>query len=196
MSGVRKLAAVGVVVLLAATPASAQERTSVSFFGYGGLINSPTDFDVDRTVEYDPGIRFGGGIGLQLYENVAVRGDFSFVSGSGQDATGGINEDVSLDRTFYAASLELMFPMDSGLTPYAYLGGGFVSLDRKGATLDSYGFDLTEFTGLLGAGARYGFSSNVEVFVEGVGWVYNRAASGESQVDTSINVGIGYRLPL
>ncbi len=196
MSGVRKLAAISVIALIAAAPASAQENTSVSFFGYGGLINSPTDFDVDRVVEYDAGIRFGGGIGLQLYEHVAVRGDFSYASGSGRDTSGGINEDVSLDRMYYGASLEFMYPLDSNVTPYAFLGGGLVTVDRKGATAMSYNFDVTEFTGLLGLGGRYGFSSNLEAFVEGVSWVYNRAASGDSQIDMSINVGIGYRLPL
>jgi hypothetical protein len=196
MSGVRRLAALGVIALFAATPASAQEGTSISVFGFGGMINSPTDFDVDRDVSYDAGIRLGGGIALQLYEQVAVRGDFSFVSGSGQDTSGGINEDVSLDRMFYSGSLELQYPLESDFTPYAFLGGGVVTLDRKGATATSYAYDLTEFTGLLGVGARYGFSSNLEAFVEGVSWIYNRAASGDSQTDMSLNVGIGYRFPL
>ena len=71
-----------------------------------------------------------------------------------------------------------------------------MTLDRTGETVLSYRYDVTEFTGLIGGGARYSFQSNLEAFVEGVGWVYNRAASGDSQFDLSINVGIGYRLPL
>lgn len=186
-------AIISVVLLLVTAPPVSAQQNAISLFAYGGFINSPTDFDFGRTVEYSSGFRYGGGLGLQLYEHLGIRVDASLTTGEGTDTSGGINETVSLDRRYFGVAAEFPFPMPSGVEPYLYGGGGFVLLDRTGATQTSYSYDLTEFTAIIGGGLRYRFPSNLNVFVDGTGWLYNRAANDTSQFDKSLSVGLGYR---
>ena len=81
----------------------------------------------------------------------------------------------------------------SNVEPYLYGGGGLIVLDRVGETTTSYSFDVTEFTGVVGAGVRYVFTSNAFVFVDGTGWIYNNSVLDEGQFDSSLSVGLGYR---
>ena len=194
MSGVRRLFLAVVVSAIAALPVSAQEAVnSISLSGHGGLVNSPTDFDADRTVSYDSGVRFGGGLSLQLYERVSIRGDASFTFGSGTDTTGGINEDVTLDRQYYGGGVEILLATGRNVEPYVYGGGGLIIVDRVGETGTSYSYDVTEFTGVVGAGVRYVFASNAFVFADGTGWIYSNSVLDEGQFDSSLSVGFGYR---
>ena len=194
MSGVRRLFLAVLVSAIAALPVNAQEAVnSISLSVHGGLINSPSDFDADRTVSYGSGVRFGGGLRLQLYERVSIRGQASFTFGSGTDQTGGINEDVTLDRQFYGGGVEIVLATGRNAEPYVYGGGGLIVVDRLGETETSYSYDVTEFTGVIGAGVRYAFGSNTFVFVDGTGWIYNNSVLDEGQFDTSLSVGLGYR---
>lgn len=194
MTCVRRALVLNLVPALFALQLLAQEPDySARIFVTGGFISSPTDFDVARSVDYGSGFRIGGGAALQLYEHVSVRADVSAAFGSGTDTTGGISEDASLDRLYIGVGIEYAFQPEEPAVPYLFGGGGMVSIDRKGASATSYAFDITEFTGLIGAGVRYGFAPNVHAFVEGTGWVYNRAADDSAQFDTSVGVGIGYR---
>ena len=195
MSGVRRLFLAVLVSAFAALPVNAQEPVnSISISAHGGLINSPTDFDADRAVDYSSGVRFGGGLALQLYERLSIRGDASFTFGSGTDVTGGINEDVSLDRQFYGGGVEILLATGGNAEPYVYGGGGLIVVDRVGEDpITSYSFDVTEFTGVVGAGVRYVFTSNTFVFIDGTGWIYTNSILDEGQFDTSLSVGLGYR---
>ncbi len=194
MTGVRRLFLAVVVSAIATLPVNAQEAVnSFSISAHGGSINSPTDFDADRTVDYGSGIRFGGGIALQLYERVTVRGEASFASGSGTDTSGGINEDITLDRQFYGGGVEILLATGRNVEPYLYGGGGLIVVDRLGETETSYSYDVTEFTGVLGAGARYLFDSNAFVYVDATTWIYNNAITDSAQNDSSLSVGVGYR---
>lgn len=192
MKDARSILGALVIAALTAGPARAQDG-SLSLFAFGGYINSPADFDVGRSVDYGAGFRFGGGFGLQLYEHVGVRFEASLTATEGTDTSGGINETVNLDRQFYGAAVEFQLWRRPTFEPYVYVGGGTVILDRTGATASSYSYDVTEFTGLVGGGLRYLMPSNLHVFVEGTGWLYNRAANDTSQFDTALSVGVGYR---
>ena len=194
MSGTRRLFLAVLVSAIAALPVNAQEAVnSIAISAHGGLINSPGDFDADRTVSYGSGVRFGGGLTLQLYERVSIRGEASFTFGSGTDMTGGISEDVTLDRQFYGGGVEILLATGGNAEPYVYGGGGLIVVDRVGETANSYAYDVTEFTGVIGAGVRYLFSSNTFVFVDGTGWIYNNPVLDDGQFDTSLSVGFGYR---
>ena len=194
MSGTRRLFLAVLVSAIAALPVNAQEAVnSIAISAHGGLINSPSDFDADRTVSYGSGVRFGGGLTLQLYERVSIRGEASFTFGSGTDMTGGISEDVTLDRQFYGGGVEILLATGGNAEPYVYGGGGLIVVDRVGETVNSYAYDVTEFTGVIGAGVRYLFSSNTFVFVDGTGWIYNNSILDDGQFDTSLSVGLGYR---
>ena len=195
MSGLRRFFLAVLVSALIALPANAQETvTSFSLSGHGGFINDPSGFDADRSVSYGSGVRFGGGVRLQLYERISIRGDASFTSRSGTDTTGGINESVSLGRQYFGGGVEVLLATGGTVEPYVHGGGGLIIVDRQGATTTSYSYDVTEFTGVLGAGARYVFESNAFVFADATSWIYSNHVTDEAQVDMSVSVGLGYRL--
>ena len=191
----RLLLASGVLAVLAVAPLSAQDEDEAALilFGSAGFLNSPEDFDVFRDVSYDSSIQVGGGIGLRLYENVTIRGDFAWVKNSGREAAP-VSEDVDFRRLYFGASLELNLPLDSGLAPYVFGGGGFVALDRQAS---DYAYDVTEGAGLVGGGLRYTPpGSSVQFFAQGAAWMYTNHAVTELQTDVVISAGIGWVLPL
>lgn len=186
--------AAGLLLLLATSPLAAQDESALVVFGLAGLQNSPADYDAFRTVDYSAGYHIGGGLALRLYEHVAVRGEFAFASSDGTDTTQDvINDAVAFDRSYYAASLELRYPLASGLTPYAFGGGGLVRLKRDAS---NYGFDYTEAAALVGIGSFYRLAgSSVSVFAQGTGWLYQRQTVGGTQFDTVVSAGLTYTLP-
>lgn len=191
----RLLLSSGILAALAAGPLSAQDdgESALILFGSAGFLNSPENFDVFRDVAYDGGIQIGGGIGLQLYENVTVRGDFAWVRNSGREAAP-VNEDVDFSRMYSGASLEVSLPLDSGVSPYAFGGGGFVSLDRDAP---DYAYDVTEGAGILGGGLRFmPAGSSVQFFGQAAAWMYSNHAVTELQTDVVFSAGIGWVLPL
>lgn len=194
MSGSRRLFLAVLVSAAVAVPAHAQEPvSSFSLSAHGGLINSPAGYDADRVVSYGMGIRFGAGAALQLYERISIRGDVSLTSKSGTDTSGGINESVDLGRQFYGAGVEVLLVTGGGMEPYVHAGGGLVLVDRQGQGINSYAYDVTEFTGVLGAGVRFHLESGAFVFADVTSWTYQNHIVDESQVDASFSVGFGYR---
>ena len=195
MPSARRLFLAALFVALGVSPVSPQEPVNnVTVYASGGMINSPANFDgVSRTVAYGTGVRGGAGMRLSLYERLAIRSDFAFTFGNGTDTSGGINEEVTLDRRYYGLGVEILLAAGSEIEPYVYGGGGLVSVKRVGAQNMSYAYDVTEFTGTVGGGLRYLFPSNFVLFVEGNGWIYNRASDDSSQFDSSLGAGFGYR---
>ncbi len=194
MSGVRRLVLAVLAVAFAAQPADAQEPvSSFSLSAHGGLINNPAGYDADRAVSYGMGVRFGAGAALQLYERISIRGDVSLTSKSGTDNTGGINESVDLGRQYYGGGVEVLLMTGGSMEPYVLAGGGLVVVDRQGQDMNSYAYDVTEFTGVFGAGVRFLLESNAFVFADATTWTYQNHVLDESQLDTSFSVGFGYR---
>jgi hypothetical protein len=194
MSGVRRLVLAGLTAAFAALPADAQEPvSSFSLGAHGGLINDPAGYDADRIVSYGMGVRFGATANLQLYERISVRGDVSLTSKSGTDTSGGINESVDLGRQFYGAGVEVLLMTGGSMEPYVHAGGGLVVVDRQGQELNSYAYDVTEFTGVVGGGVRLLLESNAFVFADVTTWTYQNHIVDESNLDTSFSVGFGYR---
>ena len=194
MSGVRRLFLAGLAGMLAALPVNAQEPvSSFSLGAHGGRINDPAGYDADRIVSYGMGVRFGATANLQLYERISVRGDVSLTSKSGTDTSGGINESVDLGRQFYGAGVEVLLMTGGSMEPYVHAGGGLVVVDRQGQELNSYAYDVTEFTGVVGGGVRLLLESNAFVFADVTTWTYQNHIVDESNMDTSFSVGFGYR---
>lgn len=194
MSGVRRLFLAGLAGMLAALPANAQEPvSSFSLGAHGGLINDPAGYDADRIVSYGMGVRFGATANLQLYERISVRGDMSLTSKSGTDTSGGINESVDLGRQFYGAGVEVLLMTGGSMEPYVHAGGGLVVVDGQGQDMNSYAYDVTEFTGVVGGGVRLLLESNAFVFADVTTWTYQNHIVDESNMDTSFSVGFGYR---
>lgn len=194
MSGVRRLFLAGLAGMLAALPVNAQEPvSSFSLGAHGGLISDPAGYDADRIVSYGMGVRFGATANLQLYERISVRGDVSLTSKSGTDTSGGINESVDLGRHFYGAGVEVLLMAGGSMEPYIHAGGGLVVVDRQGQELNSYAYDVTEFTGVVGGGVRLLLESSAFVFADVTTWTYQNHIVDESNMDTSFSVGFGYR---
>lgn len=202
MMHTRVAAILAVGLLAAASPLAAQDESALMIFGLAGVQNSPAEYDAVRDVDYSAGYHVGGGVALRLYEHVAIRGDFVLASSDGTDTSGSfgeagdisaIDEAVAFDRSYYGASLELSYPLAQGFTPYAFAGGGLVSLTRDAP---SYAFDFTEAAALVGIGGLYGLGgSPVSVFVQGTGWLYQRQSVGGTQFDTVVSAGLAYTLP-
>ncbi len=195
MPGVRSLFLAVLVTVFAALPANAQEmQSSISVSAHGGLINSPADFDAERASSFGSGVRFGGGLTLGLYERISIRGDLSYTTKSGTDQTGGFSDDVTLDRMYTGAGVELLLATGMSVEPYLYGGVGVVVVNRNGSDpVESYNYDVTEFTGVFGAGLRYVFPSNAFVFVDGTSWTYADHVLDDTHRDSSLSVGFGYR---
>ena len=178
MIGIRRLFLVACLSAIAAMPASAQEAvTSLSISGHAGMINSPAAFDGgnnDRLVDYSSGMNFGGGLTLQLYERLSIKGSANFSFGAG-------------------TGVEVLLMTGQNVEPYVFGGGGLVVVDRVGAQVTSYAYDVTEFTGVVGAGVRYLFANNTFIFLDGTNWIYNNSVTDSSQNDRSVSVGLGYR---
>lgn len=157
----------------------------------GGLANDPSDFDVEREVDYGTGVAYGGGLSYRFGPLLSIRGDVGRFQNSG-DETGFVEEPVDFTRTFYTVKLQLSFEAGH-FTPYVFGGGGLVTLEREA---DNYGFDFTEATGAFGAGIHFGFpNSSVGVFLEGDGWIYSRNTVEGSQFDTAVLGGMSFTFP-
>ena len=184
---------VAATLLLMAWPAAiqAQEEGGLGLTVFAGAQNSPTAFDAFRSVEYDAGVRMGAGLVFFIDEYVSVRGSVAFAGNSGRE-TGAVSEDIDFSRTYYGAELKVGYPMDSGVAPYVFAGGGLVTVDRSSP---SYSYDMTEGAGLIGLGASFRVNESVSVFAEGQGWIYSRQTVGGTQIDKTLNVGLTYGIP-
>ena len=90
-------------------PGSAQQEGTLGLMLFTGAQNTPTAFDVFRSVEYDPSIRVGAGVILNIDEWVAVRGSFGYAANSGEE-TGQLSDAIDFSRQYYAAELQLRYP--------------------------------------------------------------------------------------
>lgn len=185
---VRILAALAVVVWLT-PPADASAQEELSLYAFGGLGNTPGEFDVVRQVDYGSSPMLGAGFSYALGPLLSLRGDVGWVRNTG-DETELVQESVEFTRVYYTAKLQLSYELEGGLQPYAYGGGGVVSVERDA---QSYGYDFNEVAGTLGIGVHYGLpDSPLGVFAEGEGWFYNRNTTEGSQFDKAALAGISY----
>ena len=129
-------------------------------------------------------------LAFRLNANVAVRGDLAKAWSSGQETAVLAGEAVDFNRMYYGGAIEARFPLSS-VTPYVVAGGGMVTVDRSGLSLE---YTFTEIAGRVGAGLAYPFpNTSFEAFIEGSQWFYGRTSTGEgTQLDTSLSVGLTF----
>jgi len=197
------LSCVGLVGLLAVAPVHAQENDQdgsglVLSVGGGGF--SPlTELDDPGDADFKTGFRVGGGLAYQFNRYVALRGNFNFARSEGRDTRTGISpiRGVKFDRFLYDADLQLRYPFASGVTPYVFVGGGAMTVNPPDSAPDQESF--TKGAGKVGAGFSYQIPrSNVGLYLEGAGWIYNwdRYGFDKRQFDTTWGGGISYRFGL
>ena len=188
-------------VLVAAIPGSTvlsaqttAHRPQVVLYGTGGGVSPVTDLNTAGTASLKTGWSAGGGIGIQLHRNVALRGTFDFAQAKGQGSAAGSLLGRKLDHYFIGGDLQLRYPSESGIAPYLFLGAGAVYLDSNLSGYDSF----TKFAGKGGLGVEYVIPrTNVGIFAQGTSYLYRYDRNGfdKNQVDILWSGGLSYRLP-
>ncbi len=197
MFPVRVLGA-AVLAVAVAQPISAQDK-ALAISLRGGGFNSLTNLDDAGTADFKKiGYNAGGGVGVELNERIALRGDFTFARNELQlnsAATGS-----ELNRFFVDLAVQFQHPTANGWKPYLFIGAGAVTLDPVGASVTS------KRTGVAttGLGLQYRIpDSNLAVMVEGKSWIYdfsevggNLAGYDKAQFDVTWSAGFAYRVPI
>jgi opacity protein-like surface antigen len=193
------LAYVGVLGLVAAGPAGAQEQgqdgQGIVLSVQGGGFSPLAHLDAPGNVDFKTGYNVGGGLAYQFNRHVALRGNFTFARAEGRDISRGLTSigGTKFNRFLYDADLQLRYPLAGGATPYVFVGGGGVTI-KPDVTPSQTSF--TKGAGKVGLGLNYQIPrSNVGLYVEGTGWIYkwDRYGFDRTQFDTTWSGGISYR---
>ena len=198
MLSIRGLLAALAVGLLLTKPLRAQER-AVTFSVRTGGFQALTELNNAGTADFKKvGFNVGGGVGVQLTQYLAVRGDFTFAEN--ELRSNDVFRGDELRRYFYDAALQLQYRSTAGLTPYAFAGVGGVTLDQTGSSAEN----KTKFASTFGLGLNYELpETGIGFFIEGKGWVYTLnkvggalSAYDKSQVELGWTGGLSYRIPI
>lgn len=197
MAQYKLLTLAGLLALFAADPtiAQGQGNRAVVFSAQGGGFNPLTNLEEADNVDFKTGFNIGGGIAYQFNRYLAARGNFTFARAEAQDkgiVTAGSVGGTKFNRFFYGADLQLRYPLRGGATPYAFVGGGGVTVEQD-VTPDQPSF--TKGAGKVGVGLSYPIPrSNVGLYAEGTGWIYKWDRNGfdKTQFDTTWSSGIAY----
>jgi Outer membrane protein beta-barrel domain len=188
------------LAVMAAVPAAAQDR-AVTVFARGGGLSSMSDLnDASVPSDFKTGYALGGGAAVQLNRYVALRGDFTFGREEFRDA--GVATDDHFNKYIYTGAVQLQYPTTTGITPYAFVGGGGITLKEKNAPSGSP-VDKTKGVGVGGLGFSYAIpETNFAVFAEGTGYLYKindvggtLAGFDKTQFDVGYTGGVSYRIP-
>ncbi|HEV8365711.1 MAG TPA: outer membrane beta-barrel protein [Gemmatimonadaceae bacterium] len=180
-----------------AAPLAAQDR-AITLFARSGGFQALTELNDAGTADFKKvGFNVGGGVGVQVQRYITLRGDFTFAENElrSSDAFAG----DKLRRYFYDAAVQLQYPSATGLTPYAFAGGGAVTFDQPGNVKNK-----SKVAGTFGLGVGYELpQTGIGLFIEGKGWVYdlsklNGALAGydKSQLELGWSAGLSYRIPI
>jgi len=181
------------LLFLASAPASlVGQNNAIVLFGYGGR-----DLPLSNLNETGDHFRsdwvVGGGVGLQLNTNFALRATYSTVQNAWEGTELELS-DSTFRRSFVAFDLQAGFPSASGFVPYFVAGAGWFDIDPNDAGLES---DRT-FAGRFGAGVNYVFDNTfLAFFLEGDTWVYslNSLSYRRIQYDIMIVGGLAVAVP-
>jgi len=176
--------------LLSASVLGAQQRTVVLSL-YGGGADHFADLQPDAA-SFTPGYNIGASVGYQVTPNIAIHGDFTFTKNRAWGTAPFAGEFVN--RFFYGAHVEAQYPFANGVSPFAFLGGGAVSVDQLG--LDRFA-PFTKPAVMFGGGLFYAIPrSRVEAFGElkSLAYRWNTAGFRRTMFDVTYSVGASYRL--
>lgn len=201
------LAAAAVSLTLAAWPSnaraddalSAEDQPAVLLSINGGAYSPLTHLDEAADVDFQTSYSLGAGGAYRLNRYVALRGNFAFVRAEARDRNTRALTAIAGDRFnryLYDADVQLRYPLQGGATPYAFVGGGAVTVERD---LSGANTRFTKGAGKVGVGLSYQLPrSDFGVYVEGTGWLYkwDRYGFDKTQFDTTVVGGFSYRFKL
>lgn len=198
MSYARTVLGALVIAAAGAAPLAAQNH-AVTLFARGGGYNGLTNLNDAGTADFKKtGYNLGGGVGVELQKNVTLRGDFTY--GRNELRTNSTPSGVKANRYLYDAAVQVQVPTSGGFEPYAFAGGGAVTVHQVGTT----GQNKTKGAGTFGLGLNYRIpGTQFGVFAEGKSWLYKLdglsgplAVADKTQFDLAWSGGLSYRLPL
>ena len=202
MSRNQLFAFAGLIGLVAASPAAAQEQgqdgQALVLSVQGGGFSPLAHLDKPGNVDFKTGYNVGGGLAYQFNRHVALRGNFTFARAEGRDISGGLTSigGTKFNRFLYDADVQFRAPLAGGATPYLFVGGGGVTI-KPDVTPSQASF--TKGAGKVGVGINYQIPrSNLGLYVEGTGWLYkwDRYGFDKTQFDTTWSGGLSYRFRL
>ena len=194
-------AGAALLALNAAPQLQAQDNHSdgpaIVIYGAGGGFSSLAHLDPADTTNFKTGFNVGGGVGYQFSKYVALRGNFTFARAEAQSDLSTIAiTGTKFNRFLYDADLQFRYPLQGGIAPYVFVGGGAVTV-KHDVTPDEPNF--TKGAGKFGLGLSYQIPrSNVGLYAEGTTWVYKWDQYGfnKTQFDTTWSGGLSYRFGL
>lgn len=188
--------AVPLALLAVPSLAAQQPSRGVVFQALGGGATHLRNLNTTGGVaHFQPGFNLGGAVGVQANEYFGLHLDFTYTRNQARGASAFSGANV--DRYFYGAHVELSYPAGSRVAPFAFAGGGAVTVTQTGP-----GTALPDFTkpaAMFGAGLRYQLgNAPFEVLLEGKSLVYQWDRGGFSRTlwDVSYSAGFAYRLGL
>ncbi len=201
------LAAAAVALALAAWPTGvraddeydAENQPAIVLSINGGAYSPLAHLDEDDDVDFQSSYSVGAGGAYRINRHLALRGNFAFARAEARDLNTRALTAIAGDkfnRYLYDADLQLRYPMVGGATPYAFIGGGAVTVERDLKRENTF---FTKGAGKVGLGLSYQLPrSDVGVYVEGTGWLYNwdRFGFDKTQFDTTVVAGFSYRFKL
>jgi hypothetical protein len=204
---IRGLAIAVTASAITAWPAAAQAQAdydhedspALVFYVQGGTYSPLAHLDDDSNVDFRTGYSVGGGTAYRFNRYFALRGNFTFARAEARDAVFGTFTPIAgnkFNRYLFDGDIQLRYPLGDGATPYAFIGGGGVTVQRDTARNAS---SFTKGAGKVGAGLSYQLPrSDVSVFVEGTGWIYkwDRYGFDNVQFDATVSAGLSYRFGL
>ena len=186
-------AAAVVAAFIGVAPLAGQEFVvNINGGGYNHLTN--LSGGGTPTADFKPGYNIGVSLGRSFSEHLALHADFTFAHAQARGASTFTGADIH--RMFYGAHLELRYPLEGGVTPFGFVGGGAVTvIDAGGQRIPTF----TRPAAMLGAGIGFAIPrSSVDVFLEGKTLVYkwDRAGFNKTLWDLTYSVGVAYRFSL
>lgn len=197
-------AAAAAFVTALAAPAAAhdywhpQAGRAIQLYAQGGAFSPLAHLDDAGQVDFRTGFAGGGGAAYQLNEHFALRGSLNFARAEARTGDLGLVavDGKKFNRYLYDVDLQLRYPLGRGLTPYALLGAGGVTVERDVARMKSR---FTRGAGKAGLGLGYLVPErNVGLHLEATGWIYqwDRYGFDRTQLDLTVSGGISYRFRL
>jgi outer membrane protein with beta-barrel domain len=198
MSHARTVLGALVIAAASGAPLAAQNH-AVTLFARGGGYNGLTNLNDAGTADFKKtGYNLGGGAAVQLQKYLSLRGDFTY--GRNELRTNSTPTGVKANRYLYDAAVQVQYPTAGGFEPYAFGGGGAVTVHQVGTS----GQNKTKGAGTFGLGLNYRIpGTQFGVFAEGKSWLYKLdsmsgalAGFNKTQLDVAWSGGLSYRFPL
>ncbi len=178
-------------ISVAAEPLVGQGRALV-LLTYGGY-QIPAASLSDQNDELGPSWTVGGGLALQLNNNLALRSLASLVE-SDYEGSGLELVEQTFRRIFATLDLQVGLPTSSSWAPYVFAGAGWIRVSPADASLQDFGSFITRF----GAGTNYVVDNTfLTVFAEVANILYrfNELGFNSYQYDVQISGGFAYAFP-